>query len=41
MVCSLSIGASIFLILEMDTPFNGIIMVSGEPMTSALDHLRE
>jgi hypothetical protein len=41
LVCSLSIGASIFLILEMDTPFDGIIMVSGEPMTSALDHLRE
>jgi hypothetical protein len=41
LVCSLSIGASIFLILEMDTPFDGIIMVSGEPMMSALDHLRE
>lgn len=41
MVCSLSIGTSIFLILEMDTPFDGVIMVSGQAMKSALQHLQQ
>ena len=40
-LCSVSIGASIFLILEMDTPFSGVIMISGAPMQSALAHLSE
>ncbi len=39
-VCSLSIGTSIFLILEMDTPFDGVIMISGAPMKNALAHLQ-
>lgn len=39
-VCSLSIGAAIFLILDMDGPFDGIITVSGVPMKSALAHLQ-
>jgi hypothetical protein len=38
-ICSVSIGTSIFLILEMDTPFDGVIMVSGNAMRSALAHL--
>jgi hypothetical protein len=41
LVCSLSIGTSIFLILEMSSPLDGMIMISGKPMASALDHLRE
>jgi hypothetical protein len=41
MICSMSIGTSIFLILEMDTPFDGVIMVSGNAMKSALDHLKQ
>lgn len=40
LVCSLSIGAAIYLILDMDAPFNGAIMVSGEPLKSALVHLQ-
>ena len=40
LVCSLSIGTSVFLILEIDSPFDGIMMVSGEPMQAALAHLR-
>jgi hypothetical protein len=40
LICSLSIGAAIFLILDMDSPFNGTIMVSGEPLKSALAHLQ-
>jgi hypothetical protein len=39
-ICSVSIGTSIFLILEMDTPFDGVIMVSGTSMKNALDHLK-
>lgn len=41
MLCSLSIGASIFLILEMDTPFAGAIMISSAPMKNALAHLSQ
>jgi hypothetical protein len=40
LVCSLSIGAAIYVILDMETPFDSPITVSGEPMKSALDHLR-
>jgi hypothetical protein len=40
LVCALSIGTSIFLILDIDTPFAGVIKISGVPMRSALDHLR-
>lgn len=39
LVCSLAIGASIFLILEMDNPFTGILKIPGEPMVSALAHM--
>ncbi len=38
-ICSLSIGTSIFLIREMDSPFDGVIMVSGKAMQSAAAHL--
>ena len=41
LVCSMSIGTSIFLILEMDTPLSGVIMISGAPMKHALAHLQE
>ena len=39
LLCAASIGASVFLIEEMDTPFSGVIMVSGAPMKNALAHL--
>lgn len=39
LVCALSVGAAMFLILEMDGPFEGIIRVSGAPMRYALTHL--
>jgi hypothetical protein len=41
LVCPLSIGAAIFLILEMDFPFDGIIMISSKPMQDAVDHLSQ
>jgi hypothetical protein len=40
-ICSLSIGTSIFLIREMDSPFDGVIMVSGDAMRSAAAHMAE
>ena len=39
LVCSLAIGGSVFLILEMDTPFEGVLSVSDEPMRLALHHM--
>ncbi|MGE5105765.1 MAG: hypothetical protein ACM3NZ_13530 [Betaproteobacteria bacterium] len=38
-VCALSVGAAMFLILEMDGPFEGLIRVSGAPMRYALANL--
>jgi hypothetical protein len=39
LVCSLAIGGSIFLILEMDNPFTGTLKISSAPMESALAHM--
>jgi hypothetical protein len=39
LVCAFSVGAAMFLILEMDSPFEGLIRVSGAPMRYALAHL--
>ena len=40
LVCSLAIGAAIFLILEMDTPFDGVLSISPKPMRNALAYMR-
>ncbi len=39
MVASLSVAGSIFLILELDQPFGGLIEISSGPMINALNHL--
>jgi hypothetical protein len=39
-VCSLAIGASIFLILEMDKPLGGSMKISSWPVTNALGHMK-
>jgi membrane-bound ClpP family serine protease len=39
LVCALAIGGAIFLILEMDGPFDGYITVSSKPMHSALAYM--
>jgi len=39
LVCAVSLSAAIFLILEMDRPFEGFIVVSPEPMQTALAHM--
>ncbi len=38
-VCSLAVGASVFLILELDNPFGGVLKVPAAPMVSALTQM--
>ncbi len=38
-VCALSVASAIFLVLELDAPFDGILKISPAPMQYALDHL--
>ena len=39
LVCALSVAASVFLILEMDTPFDGLMKISSAPLRFTLAHL--
>lgn len=39
MASALSVCAAIFLLLELDHPFSGLIGISSEPMRNALEHL--
>jgi hypothetical protein len=41
LVCSLSISSALFLVLEMDSPFDGWLRVSAEPMRYALSQLNQ
>jgi hypothetical protein len=41
LVCALSVASAIFLILEMDQPFNGVVGISDAPMRAALLRLSE
>ena len=36
LVCSIAIGASVFLIIEMDNPFRGTLQIPRTPMANAL-----
>jgi hypothetical protein len=39
LVCALSVSGAIFLILELDRPFEGLIQISSDPLRSALAQL--
>ena len=39
LICSLAIASAIFLILELDRPFGGIIQISSAPLRNALAQL--
>jgi hypothetical protein len=39
LLCALSVAGAVFLILEMDGPFDGLIQVSAEPLRYALTRL--
>ena len=40
-VCALSVGSAVFLVLEMDTPFDGLLKVSADPLRYAYAHLNQ
>jgi hypothetical protein len=40
LVCALSIGCAVFVILEMDSPFQGVLRLSKQPLTNALAHMQ-
>jgi hypothetical protein len=40
-LCALSVSGAIFLILEMYTPFGGLMQISSAPLRNALAHLGE
>ena len=40
-ICSVSIGASVFLIQELDSPLSGVIVISSEAMKNALAHVNQ
>jgi hypothetical protein len=39
LVCALSVSGAIFMILELDRPFEGLIRISSAPVQNALAHL--
>jgi hypothetical protein len=39
LVCALAVSSAIFLILELDRPFNGMIQISSAPLRNALAQL--
>ena len=39
LICSMAIGGSIFLILEMDQPLAGVMRISSWPMENVLTHM--
>lgn len=38
-LCALSVGSAVFLVLEMDGPFDGILKISADPLRYAYSHL--
>ena len=40
-LCAASISSALFLVVQMDRPFEGLIKVSSAPLQSALTHIRE
>jgi hypothetical protein len=37
---AVSIASAIYVIVDLDTPFTGPIVISSSPMRDALEHLR-
>jgi hypothetical protein len=40
-VCAVSVGSAVFLVLEMDAPFDGLLRVSADPLRYAYAHLNQ
>jgi len=41
LVCSLSVAAALYMILELDRPYGGLIEISGAPLRNALTYLSQ
>jgi hypothetical protein len=39
LVCALSVAGALYLVLELDRPFEGLIQISSEPLRNALEQL--
>jgi hypothetical protein len=39
LICALSVAGAVFLILELDRPFDGVIKISSDPLQLALEQL--
>jgi hypothetical protein len=37
--CAVSVAGALFLILELDRPFDGLLQISSTPLRNALAHL--
>lgn len=40
-VCSISIGGAVFLVLEIDSPFDGLLRISDVPLRNALAYMAQ
>ncbi|OAI53666.1 hypothetical protein AYO44_15755 [Planctomycetaceae bacterium SCGC AG-212-F19] len=40
-ICMLSVAGALFLVLELDRPFEGMVRVSEAPLRSAISHMGE
>jgi len=38
-ICALAAAGAIYMMLELNTPFRGIIRISSKPMKEALDEI--
>jgi hypothetical protein len=41
LICALAVSSAIFLVLELDRPFDGMIQISSAPVHNALEQLRK
>jgi hypothetical protein len=39
LICALAVSSAIFLVLELDRPFDGMLRISSEPVRNALEQL--
>lgn len=40
-LCAMSVGCAVFLLLEMDDPFSGLIRISTQPLEYAYSHMNQ
>jgi hypothetical protein len=41
LVCAVSVASAVFLVLEMDVPFDGLLKISSQPLRYAYAHLNQ